>query len=114
MRKLLFFFLLASVPLAAQPPAGTITTTSLSTIIGTAGTIICTFTNPSPPAFHAVCVAGAASMTQDVTPAIGATSGAVGSMNAAPNAITWVVQQPTTGVLTWQIAANGTAKSGTF
>lgn len=113
-----FLLLLLSGVLWSQT-GGSVTETSLKTVTAAAGTgstaVICVFTNPATPTVHTECRIGAALvLTQDSTPAVGATNGAVGSFVNAGNSVTWMVQQPSAGNVTWQIAANGTMKSGTF
>lgn len=84
------------------------------TVTATAGTISCVFSNAATPTIHTVCTSSVATQTSDTTPAVGSTSGFVGSMVAGSNNITWIIQQPIAGNVTWQIAANGTSKSGNF
>jgi len=109
MRSLILFFALAA--LAQQP--GTVTVTN--TVAAVAGPITCTLSNPSPPAFSMACTAsGGATLKQDATPAIGPTSGIVGSFNVGADAVTWIVKQETAGAVTWQVAANGVLKTGSF
>lgn len=109
MKKL--FVLFASICLAQTP--GTITVGV--TVTATAGNVTCAISNPAIPAFHTECkVDGNVVLTQDVTPAVGVTNAAVGTFKEGTNIITWLVQQPTAGKLTWQVVANGTQQSGTF
>jgi len=106
----LFLFIITT--LAAQQP-GSVTVTN--TVTAVAGPVTCTLSNPSPPAFSMMCSAGSgALMKQDATPAIGPTSGIVGSFNVGPDAITWIVKQEVAGTVTWQVSANGVLKTGTF
>lgn len=117
---LLFSLALAAALLTAQtPPPGTV---SVSTnVVATAGTdtntqVVCTFSIASG-IVHADCNVGAAQHvhTSDNKPVPGNANGYIGSMNANNNAITWLIQQPTAaGPINWQIAANGTTKSGSF
>jgi len=103
----------ALAALAQQP--GTVTVANLATITATAGPITCTLSNPSPPAFKMACTAtGGATLTQDVTPAVGALTGATGQFNVNADAVTWVVKQETAGAVTWQVGANGVTKAGSF
>jgi len=109
MRILILFFAMAA--LAQQP--GTVTVTN--TVTAVAGPINCTLSNPSPPAFSMTCSAsGGATMKQDATPAIGPTSGIVGSFNVGADTVTWIVKQETAGAGTWQVTANGVMKAGSF
>lgn len=115
MKRILITALLCAA-LYAQTP-GTITVTQIVTAVsGTNGTAVsCTFSNQAKPAIHTVCtIGGVAALSMDATPAIGAASGAVGSLTVSGNAVTWIITQPTAGVITWQIAANGTTQSGSF
>jgi hypothetical protein len=42
-------------------------------------------------------------------------NGMVGSMTLTGNTVTWLINQPTVGGLySWQMAANGISKVGTF
>jgi hypothetical protein len=42
-------------------------------------------------------------------------NGVTGQLNLSGNVITWIVQQPTgQTAYSWQMAANGVGKSGTF
>ena len=112
--------LLPAAWLQAQA-AGSVTQTTVLTVTAAApaaagsSQLTCQFSNPSKPTVHVVCSQnGGQVLTMDATPAVGATSGVVGSLNLSGNAITWIVQQTTAGNVTWQIAANGTAGQGTF
>lgn len=107
--------------LVAQAPAGSVTQTTVLTVTAVApaaastGQLTCQFSNSQKPTVHVVCSqSGGTVLTMDATPAVGATAGVVGSLNLSGNAITWIVQQPTAGNVTWQVAANGTAGNGTF
>lgn len=105
--------LLISSVLAAQT-TGTVAVTTLRTVTATAGVLICTFTNPNPPAFEMRCtVSGAVKLQQTATPAVGA-GGVTGQFNEGAEAITWIVTQPTAGVVGWDIAANGVRQTGSF
>jgi hypothetical protein len=112
MRRLIALLALCA---AAQTP-GTITigTTVVATAGSGAGSVSCTFSNPASPTVHTACTSGTATLSQDSTPAVGSTNGAVGSFVNGSNNVTWIIQQPTAGSVTWQIAANGTSKTGTF
>lgn len=97
--------------------AGTIAKTTISTISATAGVVSCTFTSQQPalPTGVAVsCKAGTAILDQTSVIPVGNTSGIVGSFHSGSDAITWILKQPTTGVVTWEVAANGVSQSGTF
>ena len=107
---LLFFAALAF----GQAP-GTITIASSITAV--AGTVTCTVSSSIPAAaggVHFACKDGTGSLTQDAVIPVGSTSGIVGSFNSGSDAVTWIVQEPTAGVISWQIAANGVMKTGTF
>lgn len=107
---------------AQTPAAGAVTQTTVTTATAlapagatTATQIQCQFSNPQKPTVHVVCTQNSVTvMTGDWTPAVGATNGAIGSINLSGNAVTWIIQQLTAGSVTWQIAANGTSQSGTF
>ncbi len=108
-KTLILFFAFAA--LAQQPGSVTVT----NTVTAVAGAITCTLSNQAPPAFTLACnAAGGATPTQTATPAVGATSGIVGSFNVGADAVTWIVKQENAGVVTWQVAANGVAKVGGF
>lgn len=114
--KLLIGLLLA-LSLCAQT-TGTVAQTSTSSVIGTAGTVICTLTNSTPAlpsGVHVVCTnAGASVLVMDSVVPTG-TNGMVGSFGLTGNTVTWIVNQPTAGgPWAWQMAANGAGKSGTF
>jgi hypothetical protein len=113
---LLFFVFMTLCAQTVTP--GTVTTTGAVT--GTAGTVTCSFSNQSPPAaagVHINCVvsSGIGQMSQDSVVPIGSPNGIAGSFNANGNSVTWILLQPTAaGPVSWQVAANGTMKSGTF
>lgn len=110
------FLCLVPLVASAQTP-GTIAKTTVSTVTATAGTVSCTFTSQSPALPTGVginCKSGTASLSQTSVVPTGNTSGIVGSFNVGPDAITWLLTQPTAGVVTWEIAANGSSRSGTF
>jgi hypothetical protein len=112
----LFILLLTSSLLFSQA-TGVVTVTSNVTATAGTGTsaVTCVFSNPSPPAVRTLCsVGGATVLTQDATPAVGATTGAIGSFANATNTVTWQIQQPTAGSITWAVAANGVSRSGSF
>ena len=101
--------------LVGAQTTGTVTVTTLRTVTATAGPVTCTFTNPAPPAFQMECkVNGVVRLTQNATPAVGAASGVVGSYVESGENISWIVTQPTAGVVNWDIAANGVRQTGTF
>jgi len=95
MRLLVLLFAALSITSAQTP--GTINVTQ--NVTATAGTLSCTFSNPARPTIHVSCTGGGSTYAADVTPAVGSTNGYVGSLNAAPNAITWAIQQPTAGTI---------------
>lgn len=93
---------------------GTVAETTLRTVTASAGPLVCTFTNPSPPAFEMRCtVGGTVKLQQTATPAVGA-GGVVGSYSEGAEIITWIVTQPTAGTVNWDIAANGARRTGVF
>ena len=104
--------------LAVAQAAGTITvTTSVVAVAGTGATgVSCTISNPTRPTIHIACsIGGTVVLTQDATPAVGSTSGIVGTfLNAGVNSVTWIIQQPTAGTITWNVTANGTTQAGSF
>ena len=105
--------LLAASILTAQT-TGTIVVTTLRTITATSGNLICTFVNLSPPAFDMECVVGGVSkLKQTATPAVG-TGGVAGSYSEGAENVTWIVTQPSAGVLNWDIAAKGVRQTGSF
>ncbi|MBK8200293.1 MAG: hypothetical protein IPK75_18255 [Acidobacteria bacterium] len=104
---------LLMIPISTAQQPGSVTVTNTVTAI--AGPITCTLSNPAPPAFSMTCSApGGATLKQDATPAVGATSGIVGSFNVGADAVTWIVKQETAGAVTWQVGANGVMKAGSF
>jgi hypothetical protein len=117
MKTLLLLF--ASVLAFGQTtPAGTVAQSTLSNVVGTAGTLVCTLTNSSPTlpsGVHVMCsISGAAVLTIDSVVPTG-TNGMVGSFGSAGNTITWIVNQPAgQTAYAWQMAANGTSRQGTF
>lgn len=109
----LVVLVLLAISLKGQT-VGTVAVTTLRTVTATAGPLVCTFTNPNPPAFEMRCtVAGVVKLTQNATPAVGA-GGVAGQYNEGAEAITWIVTQPTAGVVGWDIAANGVRQTGSF
>ena len=101
----------------AQAPAGTITVSNVVT--ATAGTISCILSNQSPAlasGVHMVCAAGGVTrLVMDTVVAPGSTNGSVGSYTEAGASVTWILTQGTvTSPISWQVAANGVGKSGTF
>lgn len=116
MKLLLGVFLIASA-LSAQSSGGTVTQSTTSSVIGTAGPLVCTLTNSSPAlpsGVHVVCINnGASVLVMDSAIPVGQ-NGMVGSMALGGNIVTWIVQQLTAGTFTWQMAANGVGRSGTF
>jgi hypothetical protein len=117
MKTLLLIVLLSALAFA-QPPAGTVTTTTTANVVGTAGTLVCTLTNTSPAlpsGVHVACsISGASVLSMDSVVPTG-TNGMVGSFGSGGNTITWIVNQPTgQTAYSWQMAANGVGKTGTF
>lgn len=94
--------------------AGTVSEAVQKTVTATAGPLTCVFTNPNTPEFTMTCsVSGTVKLTQTATPAVGA-GGVVGSYVEGPESITWIVRQPTAGSVTYDIAANGVRRTGSF
>ena len=118
--KRFFTLLLLGVSLLGQAPPGSITVTTTVVAAAPAGQasgtqVSCTFSNANRPSIHTTCaLGGTIYLVEDATPAVGSTNGTVGSFTVGTNAVTWILQQPTAGNVTWQIAANGTSQSGTF
>jgi len=93
---------------------GTVSEAVQKTVTATAGPLVCVFTNPNPPEFVMTCrVGGVLKLTQTATPAVGA-GGVVGSYVEGPENITWIVRQPTAGTVSYEIAANGVRRTGSF
>lgn len=116
MKTLLLPLLLAA--LADGQSTGTVAQSTTSSVVGTAGTLICTLSNSTPSlpsGVHVVCtVSGTVALTLDSVVPTG-TNGLVGSFANAGNTVTWLVNQPTgQATFSWQMAANGSAKIGTF
>lgn len=114
--KLLLGFL-CIVSLLGQTP-GTVAQSTTSNVVGTAGSIVCSLTNSSPAlatGVHVACTnSGASVLVMDLVVPTG-TNGMVGSFGMGGNTVTWLVNQPVAGgAVAWQMAANGTGKSGTF
>lgn len=115
--KTLCLLLICGLIAGGQTTPGIVTVgTTVTATSGSGATAVsCVFSNPARPTIHTVCsVAGVAALTQDATPAVGSTNGVVGTFVNAGNTVTWVIQQPAAGSVTWQIAANLTSQSGTF
>lgn len=116
MKTLLLSLLFATLVWAQS--TGTVTQNTTSNVVGTAGTLVCTLTNSTPSlptGVRVVCtVGGTAALTLDSVVPSG-TNGMVGSFGNAGNTITWIVNQPTgQSNFSYQMAANGTPKVGTF
>lgn len=98
------------------PPLGTVSQVTTSTVTATAGSVVCalTYAAPPPPAgVHTECkTAGVTVLTLD-SPVPAGTNGMVGKFAKQGNLITWTLTLSTSTV-SWQISANGTAKTGTF
>ena len=114
--KLLIGFLF-SLSVFAQA-VGTVAQSTQSTVTGTAGPVVCTLTNSSPAlasGVHVTCTnSGASVLVMDSVVPTG-TNGMVGSFGMGGNTVTWIVNQPVaSGPYAWQMAANGTGKTGTF
>lgn len=93
---------------------GTVAETTLRTVTATAGALVCVFTNPNPPAFDMRCtVGGVVKLQQTATPAVG-TGGVAGSFVEGSSNVAWIITQPTAGAVNWDIAADGTRKTGVF
>src|ERR1039457_5100111 len=101
---------LFSVSFTSAQTSGTITQSSTSNVVGTAGTLVCTLTNTTPvlvTRVHVACVnSGASVLVMDSVVPVGS-NGMVGSMTLTGNTVTWLINQPTVGGLySWQMAAN--------
>jgi len=97
---------------------GTITTSSVTSVTGTAGPVVCTLTSTTPaPAsgVHVTCTSsGVLALTMDAVIAPG-TNGMVGGFTVGLNTVSWLVTKPSTSEpYTWQMAANGKGASGVF
>ena len=95
--------------------AGTVLVST--TVTATAGTgtsaVACILSGPAKPSIRTTCSIGPATvLTQDLTPAAGPSSGAVGSFTNAGNTVTWSLQQLSNGDVQWQVVANGVSKNG--
>jgi hypothetical protein len=101
--------------LCAQSGTVQVNTTITATAGSGASAVSCVLSAPALPAVHLTCaLGGTVYLTQDATPAVGASSGVSGTVVVGANSVTWLLQQPSAGTVTWQAAANGTAKNGTF
>ncbi len=113
--KLAILILFAASLALAQ--TGTVSQSTTSNVVGTAGGLVCTLTNSTPAlptGVHVACLnAGASVLLMDAVVPVGP-NGMVGSMTLAGNTVTWIVTQPAAGPYAWQMAANGVNKSGTF
>jgi hypothetical protein len=116
--KTILMLLLAAICSLAQSPVGTVTLSTTSSVVGTAGAVVCTLSNTTPTlpsGVHVACTIGGASVLvmDSVVPT--GTNGMVGSFGSAGNTVTWLVNQPTGQTsYAWQMAANGVLKTGTF
>ncbi len=116
MRQTILALLIVPAALWGQA-VGTVTVSSTISAVAGTGTsaVTCVMSNPAPPGVHMTCAIGATVvLTQDTTPAVGATNGAGGSFVSSGNTVTWLIQQPTAGTFTWDIVANGVRKTGTL
>jgi len=118
MRSVLLIVVLAS-GLFSQSP-GTVTVNSATNVTAVASSVNCVLHKKSAEVATISCKVGSVVMTSGtmtLTPSTSTTmSNAVeGSCVNAGNNITWIVSQPMgQTLLSWQMAANGTQKSGTF
>ena len=115
MKTLKLALLLVAVSAAQAPPAGTIVQST--NVVATAGTLVCTLSNGSPvlaTGVHVSCTnSGTSVLVMDATITVGA-NGVTGQINQGGNVCSWLVNQPTAGPYSWQMAANGVNKAGTF
>jgi hypothetical protein len=114
MRRLLLALMATS---AMAQTAGTISTTTVSTITAAAGAVSCTFTSQVPALPSGVtiaCRAGTAALDQASVVPAGNTSGIVGSFHVGADAVTWMLKQVAAGGVSWEISANGATQKGTF
>jgi len=118
--RLLFLLASFAASLAGQVVPGTVTVNSYYTITAATSTIKCVLHRKSAEVANINCTVAGVSMmsaTMTLAPSTSSTpgNGAVGSYVNAGNNITWIVSQPMgQTLLSWQMAANGTQKSGTF
>jgi hypothetical protein len=116
MKKLLAL-LLFSAPLIFAQAAGTIIVTGVTTVVATTATLTCTLTNQIPALATGVgitCKIGT-NCVLAMTANVSVSQGWVGSYQNGSDNITWLVNMPSTGNVTnYQIAANGTLKTGAF
>ena len=97
-----------------QPTPGTVTVTS--TVVATAGEVVCTMSLANE-IVHVDCNVGSVQHVHvsDNKPVPGNVSGYVGSLQSGADNITWMVKQAATGdPISWQVSANGIFKSGVF
>jgi len=100
--------------LFAQTP-GTVTVNSATNVTAVASSVNCVLHKKSSLVVTVTCkVLGVTMLTSTTT--IGANrNGTVGDYTNAGDSVTWLVNQPQGQTsLSWQMAANGTQKSGTF
>lgn len=119
MRYFLFLTLLLGTGAGqTTPPAGTVTQSTISTVTAVAGTVTCTLSNTNPvlaSGIHAECKIGANKVLVMDSVIPSGNNGIVGSFSDSGNIVTWLVNQPTGQTnYSWQMAANGASKSGTF
>jgi hypothetical protein len=117
MKTFLFSLFFSLSVLLAQTP-GTVSQSTVSNVVGTAGPVVCTLTNSSPAlpsGVHVVCTnAGAVVLTLDAVVVPG-TNGLAGHFGVGGDSVTWLVNQPSGQTMfSWQMAANGVSKQGAF
>ena len=117
MKTAILILVLAAAANAQTPGTVVKSTTSTSSVVGTAGSLACTLTNTSPAlptGVHVVCInSGNTILVMDSVIPVGA-NGMVGSMTVSGNSVSWLVNQPVAGPYAWQMVANGVSGSGTF
>jgi hypothetical protein len=122
MKTLLISVLFAALAMA-QTGTGTVVVSTTITATaqqspGDANAIVCTAT-PVNSQISVTCKVGATtglSATYTVLPgSTSATNAAVASFVYGGNSVVWMLYQPaSSGPISWQVAANGAAKSGQF
>lgn len=108
---------------SAQTPVPGVVNVS-TTVTATAGAsgdsnrITCVLTpgTPGSGAVGSACSVGSVLIqSSDNRPVPGVLNGWVGSVTVGNNSVTWLLKQPAAGgPITWEIAANGVMKTGTF
>ena len=110
----LLILLLFQLPIAVYADSVTQAVTVTGTIGGGPTQLTCVISAPARPTVHVSCTFGTEVSVSDVTPQIGDTVGFSGSYTASSGTITWVIQQATAGVLTYQMSAGNAKGSGSL